>query len=237
MRTACIVQARVNSTRFLGKVTEDLAGKSVLQRVLERCKAIRGIDAIVLAIPDSSENDTLENIAANVGIDATYRGSEGDVLDRFTRAAELVDADVVMRVTADCPLIDPTLCSVVLDTFFRHKCDYASNLEPRTFPKGLDCEVFTYEALKMADLRATEAEDQEHVTSYMRRPEAKMRRKSVGLSGANLSDKRWTLDWPEDLAFIQALYEHGDPKDMEATLAILKTHPELEEINAMRKAA
>src|SRR5205809_123820 len=149
MTTAVVVQARMGSSRLPGKVLLELAGKPVLAHVLSRCRDIRSADAIVCAMPDDPSSRPLESLALECGVDV-FHGPENDVLGRHLGAAASVCADVVMRITSDCPLIDPDICDEVVRLRRHDNVDYASNNLPRSFPHGLDCEVFTFAALEQA---------------------------------------------------------------------------------------
>lgn len=245
MTVACIVQARLGSTRLPNKVVQDLAGKPVLQHVLERCKRITGVDVVVCAVPywepQRNESDEMalvySAIARRAGAllyEAPESIAEDDVLSRYVGAAAMVAADVVVRVTADCPLIDPEICWRVVervDPADVNEPVYVSNVHPRTWPKGLDCEAFTSSLLLDAHANAT-GPLREHVTTYMQW--AKWPHKANEEARPDRSHMRWTLDYPEDLEFMRALYAHGDPKDFASTLEILEKHPEIAEINARR---
>ncbi len=236
MTTACIVQARVASTRLPAKVLKDLAGEPVLGHVLRRCKAIPGVNVVVCATVDNPECDAVEGLAK--GYDAlVHRGSETDVLQRYLGAARQVDADIVMRVTSDCPLIDPALCGEVLERRRAESADYAANNFTWTFPHGLDCEAFTREALESAAVEATEAYDHEHVTPWIRKNPSYRRVNVQGPGGAE-AKWRWTLDFPEDLEFMRALHRYlPPPPEMppwRAIAAVVTAHPELNAINQAR---
>lgn len=192
---AVIVQARMGSTRLPGKVLLPLNGRTVLGEVLSRCLRITA-DAVVCAIP-TSDFDRLGQIAHDAGA-IVVCGPEHDVLSRYVRAAEYVGADEIMRVTADCPLICPELCT---DVFNRvPEFDYASNVHPRTFPKGMDCEAFTMDVLLRADKHSKE---REHVTTWML--SAPIRRTNVACPW-NL-EGRLTLDTFDDYQTIRASFE------------------------------
>ncbi|MDP2618620.1 MAG: glycosyltransferase family protein [Hyphomicrobiales bacterium] len=233
--TAAIVQARHNSTRLPGKVLADLAGRPVIAHVIERALRIPGVDVVVCAVPDQPESRQIEAYAKGAGA-KTFRGSEQDVLARTLGAARSAGADIVVRVTSDCPLIDPAVCGDVVALRAAEDVDYASNVDPRSFPAGLDCEVFTVEALAVASMLADEPYEREHVTTRVKR-EAGTRRANLTSPDRTLAGKRWTLDWPEDLEFLRAVHAHGEPESMQAVLDILRANPEIEAINAMRKAA
>ena len=231
-RTAVIVQARYGSTRLPGKVLEEIAGHTVLEHVLHRCKAIRGVHVVCCATPASSESDPVARAAAEFGV-AVYRGDEYDVLDRYYRAAQEIRADIVMRVTSDCPLIDPDICGDVLRLREQQSADYACNNMPRTSPHGLDCEAFTFAALQRAALEAKEPYSREHVTPWLRSNPYLVR---ANLQGHGGDDLRWTLDYPEDLSFFRALFALLPPWPQivptAAIVQLLTKRPEIARINA-----
>jgi len=218
---------------------QDIAGKPALVHVIERCQRIPVVDEIVVASPDQSKSEPILKLARAAGV-RTFCGSETDVLRRTLGAARAVNADHVARITSDCPLIDPDVCTKIIAAATMDGVDYASNVVARTFPQGLDCEAFPISTLIAADNEAAARYDREHVTAWMRRPDANLRQYDYcgsldGFSAGDwLAKKRWTLDWPEDLEFFRAVHAHGDPKDLRSVLEILKEHPEIEQINAMR---
>ena len=162
-KTAIIAQARLESTRFPDKAMQKIRDKTVLAHVLKRCLAVKNADVVCCAIPDNAANDVVAKEAERVGTQV-FRGAEEDVLDRYYQAARRLGVDVVMRVTSDCPLIDPDICAQVIDLRDRLGVDFATNNTPVAWPHGLDCEVFTFDLLEK-----TAAEDgrdwaREHVT-------------------------------------------------------------------------
>lgn len=233
-KIACIVQARMGSTRLPGKVLKDLAGWSVLRHVLTRCRAIPGIDVVVCATVDAPDCDAVAVEAEACGA-VVFRGSESDVLGRYLGAARLVDAETIIRVTSDCPLIDPEVSGGTLAVFHATGVAYASNTHREArWPKGLDTEVFSREALEMAAARAESDYEREHVTPWIiRHP---ILPKEHHLAPHGLPAGRWTLDHPEDYAFFQALYQHLPPPPHRAgwrdVQAVLDAHPEIAAINA-----
>jgi glutamate-1-semialdehyde 2,1-aminomutase/spore coat polysaccharide biosynthesis protein SpsF len=235
MTTAVIVQARFGSTRLPGKVLLDLGGRTVLHRVLQRCRDISGVDAIVCAVPDKAASGPIEDVAKECGA-KIFRGAENDVLDRYLGAARAIKADIVLRVTSDCPLIDPAVCGQVLALRARENSDYAANNMPRSFPLGLDCEAFTLAALTRAAGTATDTYDREHVTPWLRRADG-IRRVNLSSGNAALAAHRWTLDYPEDIDFFRAvsarLPDIGKAR-MADVLDLLARHPEIAQINAKR---
>ena len=173
LRIVVITQARTGSTRLPAKVTREVLGRPLLAYHLERLKMIKQADEIVVATTGNPKDDIIVNIAEKAGV-GWYRGSEDDVLSRYYEAATEYGAEVVVRVTSDCPLIDPEISGRVIqeyvDSFPRF--DYVSNTLRRTYPRGLDTEVFSYEILREVNGKAKEPADREHVTRYIiRRPE------------------------------------------------------------------
>jgi glutamate-1-semialdehyde 2,1-aminomutase/spore coat polysaccharide biosynthesis protein SpsF len=235
-RRVVIVQARVGSSRLPGKVLADLSGRPVLQHVLTRCARIPGIDAVTCAVPDEQASEALETIARDCSA-SYFRGSERDVLGRYLGAARATDADIVMRVTSDCPLIDPQVCGRVLALRESASVDYVSNVAPRSFPQGLDCEVFTRAALELAAANASDTYDREHVTPWLRRA-PRITRANLESGDPALADHRWTLDYDEDLAFFRAVFAAlpvGSEGAMDDVLALLARRPDLLAINAAHR--
>lgn len=203
-----ILQARCSSSRLPGKVLKPLAGAPMILRQIERIGRAQRIDRLVLATSDDASDDELAQVVAREGI-AVYRGPLDDVLARFVGALEAFGpADHVVRLTGDCPLADP----VVIDATIEHVtatdgADYGSNTPPhRSFPKGLDVEVMTAEALKAAAARAATPEEHEHVTwGVHRHPE--LYRLSFLSQAAEEGDVRWTVDFLHDYEFVSAVYD------------------------------
>ena len=236
-RTAVIVQARYGSTRLPGKVLEKLAGRTVLEHVLHRCQAIRTASVVCCAIPTNKDSDAVAAEARRVGV-MVYRGDEHDVLGRYHGAARELGADVVMRVTSDCPLIDPQTCEEVLRQRAERKADYACNNMPRVGPHGLDCEAFTFEAMDRAAREARDAHSREHVTPWLRsHPELLRINVPAPSQGAGM---RWTLDYAEDLAFFRALFALLPPwpaiPPAGDVMDIVAQHPEIARINEHLRA-
>jgi len=237
VRVLAVVQARVGSTRLPGKALLSIAGKPMVAHVLQRVQAIRAVDQVVLATTVRSEDDELADFARSVGI-ACVRGSVDDVLDRFRAAVTSYPTDVVVRGTADCPLLDPRVSARVLRKYLRlsGRVDYVSNVRPLTYPDGLDTEVFSSQALERACHLATRPSDREHVTTYMLDHPEEFTRSKVK-HRPNLSAKRWTVDTKEDLEFVRAVYGALSPRGdrifgMTEVLELLRQRPDLEMINA-----
>lgn len=197
MTVAAIVQARLGSTRLPAKVLLPLpTGRTVLAETLWRCKQIRGVDVVVAAIPDTAENDILlQRIPKWVEV---VRGPEHDVLARYVKAAKAVRAETVVRITSDCPLIDPDVCGRVLEYHLNTLSGVTVNNEPRTWPHGYDCEVFPASWLEQTAADATDHYDREHVTPFLRR-----RFPVVNIaSPVDRSQERLTLDTLDDYTHI-----------------------------------
>jgi spore coat polysaccharide biosynthesis protein SpsF len=233
---AVIVQARFASTRLPGKVLRAIGGRPALASVLERCRRIPGIDVVVCAIPGDRASDPVAEVARAAGA-VVFRGAEDDVLDRYDQAARCVGATTVMRVTSDCPLIDPLLCGAVLAALRDEGVDYVCNNMPPLWPHGLDCEAFWAEHLARAALEAVHPYEREHVTPWLRR-NAALRRVNVDGPGGGLERLRWTLDYAEDYSFLCALAATLRKPFADATtqdvLAALAAHPDLSAINGAR---
>jgi spore coat polysaccharide biosynthesis protein SpsF len=237
MKVVAIVQARMGSTRLPGKVLREIEGRPMIAHVLERVGRIDGVDEVCVATSESPLDDPLAAWVEQSGGSGVFRGSEHDVLGRFAGAARSAQADAVVRVTADCPLLCPSVSQRVVRELLAHaaRCDYASNTLSRTYPRGLDTEVFSANALLEADRLATDAWDREHVTPYLYRQPGRFAVREVKDSSDN-SHHRWTVDTEEDLELVRriygALWRTGEPPfEYAAILACVAAHPEWTEIN------
>ncbi len=208
MKTLAIIQARMGSTRFPDKVMRTINGIPMIELLLNRLKLAKNIDQIVLATSDDSRNKTLVDHVNKLGF-YVFQGSENDVLGRYYYAAIPHKPDVIVRITGDCPLIDPKVVDEVLEDFFSANVDYQSNISPPTYPDGLDTEVFTFAALELAQNEATEEREREHVTPYIRESGKFSMKNSAYMD--DLSDERWTVDEPEDFEVITNVFEHFHP--------------------------
>ena len=209
MKTVAIVQARMGSTRFPGKVLKLVCGTPLIELLLQRLSVARSVDEIVLATSVDPRDDRLAAHVRELGITVS-RGSEQDVLDRYYRAAIQAGADVVVRITGDCPLIDPGLVDEAMAAFKDGEADYLSNTDPPTYPDGLDLEVFTFAALECAWRHARRPTEREHVTPYLREP-GRFRVRSLR-SEQDLSAVRWTVDEPADLEVVAAVFGRFHPR-------------------------
>ena len=234
MRTIAIIQARVGSTRLRGKVLKMLAGKPDLVRCVIRTRRTKMIDDVVVATTIKPADNAVADLCSQQGFPC-FRGSEEDVLDRYYRAAVEFQADNVVRITADCPLIEPEVIDQVLARFLagQKHVDYASNFFPRrTYPIGLEVEVMRFDVLKKIWVEDQNPAWREHVTPYIYNNPELFNIQSVS-SRIDYSHLRWTLDTLEDLIFIRQIYDHfgHDLFCWTEVLALLEHHPEWLEIN------
>lgn len=211
MKITAIVQARMGSTRLPGKVLQDLGGETALGRVVRRLRRSEMIEEVLIATTFSPNDQAIVLEARRLGISA-FVGDELDVLDRYYQAARAFPADVVVRITSDCPLIDPQVTDLTIRAFLAERPDYASNALERTFPRGLDTEVMTASALGRAWRQAKQPYEREHVTPFIyEHPEIF---KVLPVTNQDdYSSHRWTLDTPEDLEFIRTVYSRFDNRD------------------------
>ncbi|WP_338751613.1 glycosyltransferase family protein [Bacillus sp. FJAT-52991] len=235
MKIVAVIQARMGSTRLPGKILKKVMGKTLLEYQLERVKRSKLIDEIVVATTSKSSDDVIVNLCEELGIH-TYRGSEDDVLSRYYEAATVYKADVVVRLTSDCPIIDPEVIDQVVRVYLNHQgaVDYVSNTLKRTFPRGMDTEVFSYQALEQAYQQANLYRDREHVTAYFYTNPEKYQLKNVKSSN-NSSRHRWTVDTEEDFELITKIISNLYPLKSSFTLRdaldLLEEHKEWSKIN------
>jgi spore coat polysaccharide biosynthesis protein SpsF len=229
MSVVAILQARVGSTRLPRKVLRDVAGQPMLVRDMHRLQRAQRLDKIVVATTIEPQDDELADFCAAQGW-LCFRGSEQDVLDRYYQAAVAHAAEVIVRITSDCPLIDPVLVDAVVERFTAAQppLAYMANFLPvRTYPRGLDMEIFSMSALARAWQEDTNPATREHVTPYLyQHPEL------FALDGFNhavdYSAHRWTVDTAEDMELVQRIYTHfgHDQFGWEEVLAVLEAHPD-----------
>lgn len=232
MRTVAIIQARLGSSRLPGKVLLDIGGQSMLAHVVRRAQRARRLDQVAIATSTSPADDAIARFGALHGV-AVSRGSEHDVLARYAQAAAEHGAEVVVRLTADCPLLDPGVIDDVIAAYHDGDWDYASNVEPPTYPDGLDTEVIRRSALDRAAREAKLPSEREHVTPYIRKHPELFRIRAVR-SPEDLSALRWTVDEPRDLDLVRAIYGQMRSADfgMADVLDLVGRDPDLTKINA-----
>ena len=234
MKTVAIIQARMGSTRLPGKALVDLANEPMLARVVHRVQRAGSLHEVIVATTVQPADDAIAQFCAMRGWPCA-RGSQDDVLDRYYQAALASHADVVVRITSDCPLIDPEVIDQVVGALLAGQpdVDYASNVQPpRSFPRGLDTEVIRFDALERAWREDADPAWREHVTPYLYRHPERFRIQGI-FNAVDLSHLRWTVDTPEDLEFVRRIYGHfdGDTFSWHDVLALLEQHPGWLEIN------
>ena len=208
MKIVAIVQARMGSTRLPGKALKLITGKAMIEILLSRLSLSKEINKIVVAIPESEDNNLLQLAVESLGF-SCYRGSEKDVLNRFYNSAKFVSADVIVRITGDCPLVDSILVDECIKGYKNSNVDYFSNVDPVSYPDGLDIEVMSFESIERANNETDSEFDREHVTPYIRNSDSFS--KSSMQHTKDLSNQRWSVDEPEDLAVVTNIFEHFSP--------------------------
>jgi spore coat polysaccharide biosynthesis protein SpsF len=242
-RTWVIMQARVGSTRLPDKILKPILGRAILEHDIERCLRVRNCAGVVVAMTVAPEDDKVVELCSRFPAEKvkSYRGSVQDVLGRYNAAAETFDVQYIVRITSDCPLLDPCLVDEMIEEYFSLKregdaLDYLTNNMPPTFPHGLDTEIISLAALARANLGAKEPLEREHVTPYIRRHPDLFKIRNFA-QAEDQSHHRWTLDYPEDYEFIKTVYEHLYPAkpdfSREDVMNLLRRHPEIEAINQM----
>jgi len=236
VKVVCIIQARTGSSRLPGKVLKQICGKSVLEHDIDRLKNVKNINEIVIATTSKKQDDPIVEEANRLGI-KYFRGSEDDVLSRYYFAAKENDADIVVRVTSDCPLIDHCVTENIIQFFIDRadEYDYVSNTIDRTFPRGLDTEVFSYKALEKSFLNAQNSREREHVTPYIWGNPSEFKIFQYK-NDKSYSDYRWTLDTQEDYELItfiyERLYEINPDFNMNDILCLYEKYSELQYFNS-----
>jgi spore coat polysaccharide biosynthesis protein SpsF (cytidylyltransferase family) len=226
-----IIQARLGSSRLPGKTLMDIAGRPMLGRLIDRVRRIPGLEGLVIATTTRPLDQAIIDFAKAENL-RVYAGSEDDVLDRFYQAAQRFEASVIVRVTPDCPFLDPEVSGRILARFCQGDVDYASNTKPPTFPDGLDTEVFSFAALERAWREAELPSEREHVTPYLWKNPSKFRLANVA-HDRDLSGLRWTVDEAPDLTFARAVYMALGPKfGTHEVLALLAKRADISQLNA-----
>ena len=233
MRTVAIVQARLGSQRLPGKVLKDLCGRPLLDHVVERLRRAKRLDEVVLAIPDDKRDDVLA-IFCEQRRYPVFRGPEGDVLARYAQTARAFRADVVVRITSDCPLIDAELVDTIVERHAMARInDYTCNVLVRTFPRGLDTEVLSMDCLRRLDREALKNQYREHVTTLIHDDPQAFKTENVSRPQGDRSDLRLCVDTPDDFALVEsvltALGPHGG---VEEVIAFLDKNPAIASLNA-----
>jgi spore coat polysaccharide biosynthesis protein SpsF len=235
VRRVGIVQARMTSTRLPGKVLALVCGRPMLAQQLRRLRASRNLDEIVVATTVNAIDDPVVEVASDEGV-ASYRGDEHDVLDRYLGAARASKAELVVRVTADCPLIDAEVTDLVVAAACEPGCDYASNVIRRTFPRGLDVEAFHVDVLERLARLAKSVPAREHVTYFLHRERPDLFLVRGVTDDEDHSDLRWTVDTDADLRLVRSVYDLAGLGERQVPyrelVRLVRSHPELVAMNA-----
>lgn len=236
MRIEAYIQARMGSTRLPGKVLKEVLGRPLLDYLVERVQEAKELCDLVILTTTQAIDDPIAHYCKEKNL-ACFRGSEENVLERYYKCAHSRKPDAIVRITADCPLIDPEVIDRAVKVFreSRPSVDYVSNSLEQTFPRGLDVEVFSFKALEKAYREAQTLYEKEHVTPYLYRHPELFRLQNVSCS-PSYPQHRWTVDTPEDFALVRLMLENLYPfnpkfhlKDM---LELIALHPEWSLINA-----
>jgi len=239
-RTAIVIQARVGSSRLPGKVLLPLAGKTLLERMVERVSSISSHADVIVATTTGSEDERIRSLCKRIGV-RCYSGNPTDLVDRHVRAALEVRAEVVVKIPSDCPLIDPGVIDRVLSFYncSTGEFDFVSNLHPATYPDGNDVEIMPFDVLMEAWKESARPFEREHTTPFIwERPERYRIGNVTWETGSDYSmSHRWTIDYPEDYQFIKAVYddlwtERHPIFSLYEILDLLKSKPELASINS-----
>lgn len=237
VRSVAIIQARMASSRLPGKVLLDIGGEPMLVRVVERTRRAKTVQAVGVATTTDASDDPIEALCRARGYPFS-RGSQFDVLDRYYQAARQMEADVIVRITADCPVIDPDVIDATVTAFLRAGVDFAANRLPppwkRTYPVGLDTEVVSFPALERAWKEAAEPHEREHVMPYFYDQEGRFSIQVLDHE-PDYGAYRWTVDTPQDLELLRQIYAHFSGRDdftWLEVLALVQDQPGLGQINA-----
>ena len=230
-----MIQARMGSSRLPGKVMREVVGKPLLEHIIDRLNFCDEIDNVIVISSNQIENEPITKLCEKLNVDY-FLGDENDVLNRYYQAAinfNLNENDSVVRITADCPLIDPIIVDEIIIKHLKNNYDYTTNTLVRSFPDGLDCEIFTFLSLETAWKNAVLSSEREHVTLYIKNHPELFKLENI-LNSEDLSDLRWTLDEKEDFEFINKIYSCFLDSDIFLTdeiLEVLREKPDLLSIN------
>lgn len=230
-----MIQARCSSTRLPNKVLKNLCGKSQLQRVIERVQMAKLVDEVMVVTSIDKSNLPILKLGADIGVRVGV-GSEDDVLDRYYQTARLIKPEYVIRITGDCPLVDPGLIDMAIAQM-NEDTDYCGNAASATFADGLDIEIIKYSALERSWKEAAHTFEREHVTQYIIRHQELFKYMDFISPIGDFGNQRWTVDEPEDFEFVERIYRHFMEEEgteyfgYKDILGFLKNHPEIMAIN------
>ena len=227
MTIVAVVQARLGSTRFPGKVMANIDQRPLIEVLIERLSLAESIDQIIVATTTNRRDDILVDFVRSLSVEV-FRGDEDDVLDRYYKLAVKYKLAHVVRITGDCPVIDPQVVDLVVGAYGEGKVDFASNIDPRTWPDGLDTEVFTFALLENTWRTARSAYLREHVTPSMRNS-LEIRKTNVS-NEIDISRERWTVDEPLDMKVVRDIVRYFSPSvkfSWQDILEMMAKHPEM----------
>lgn len=235
MKIGAIIQARMGSSRLPGKVLKNLAGQPMIWHVIDRLKRSNNVNEIIIATTTNDRDDVLQKIAEDSNV-SFFRGAEEDVLKRYVDASTKFEIDMIVRITSDCPLIDPVTIDRLIQSHIEKNADYSSNTIKRSFPRGLDSEIFSRKLLEYADQNAQAQYQREHVTPFFYENPSKFKLNNLLAKGdLNYPKFRLSVDTPEDLRLMEELYERlyvpQDIIEIRKVIDLLKNEPELLSIN------
>ena len=233
-KVVAIIQARMGSTRLPDKVLMKINGHTILEEVIRRVKGIKGVDEVIVATTENPKDSKIVSLCNKLKA-KVFRGSEEDVLDRYYQCAKEANVDVIIRITSDCPLLDHKIVEEGLKLFLSTNADYVSNAIKRTYPRGLDFEIFKFTALGKAWKEGKESTDREHVTPYIYENPQNFKILQL-LSDKNYSDYRLTVDTQIDLELVRSIFKALDRNNktfgLNQIIRFLKKNPELAQINS-----
>ncbi len=236
MKIIVTIEARMGSTRLPGKVLKEVCGKPLLQHMIERLRRSEKVDDVVVATTVNPKDNAIEALCHKIAC-SYYRGSENDITQRLIDTAKHFEADLIVQTTGDCPLHDPFVIDEAVTAYLGSKVEYVSNRLVRTYPTGLDTQVYSPKVLQKVTERTQDATDREHGSYYIYTHPKEFTMKNFSSSQLKCPEKRWCLDYPEDFTLIQKVYEALYPTnptfDTFDILRFLEKNPELEKINQM----
>ena len=231
-KITCVIQARTDSKRLANKVLKEIEGTPMICHIINRIKRSRNVEQIILATTDNNSDKILLDIAEKFKI-IGFAGDEDDVLERFFDAATSFSADPIVRITGDCPLVDPELLDIMIQIFLENKYDYISNTIERTFPDGLDIEIFSFDALKKAHEEAKWSSEREHVTPFIIKNQDLFKVYNYK-NKQDLSNLRWCIDEEDDLLMVKQIFHEMGNKQFFSTddiIELISKNPRIAETN------
>ncbi len=231
-KITCVIQARTDSKRLANKVLKEIEDTPMICHIINRIKRSRNVEQIILATTDKDSDKILLDIAEKFKI-IGFAGDKDDVLKRFFNAATSFSADPIVRITGDCPLVDPELLDSMIQIFLENKYDYISNTIERTFPDGLDIEIFSFDALKKAHQQAKWSSEREHVTPFIVKNQDLFRIYNYK-NKQDLSNLRWCVDGEDDLLMVKQIFHEMNTEQFFSTadiIDLISKNPKIAEIN------